>query len=422
MKNHIFTIFKKEMLDMLRDRRTVITMIVMPILLMPIIISLSSYIASDRIKKAQAKDIKIAISANENGVDLVKRFKRQKDVQIIEGVNKKDFEELIRNDSLDLAIDISEDFDSRIENGKTAEVQVFFDSTDEGLFMKRLKNTIDNYKEFIVKSRLVLLGEEMNLIKPIKTSEQDVYTQTESLGKRIGGFLPYIFVIFCLMGAMYPAIDLFTGEKERGTMETILSVPASRLQILLGKMLVVVLSGVISGVLMIIGLYLALKLNPDVPGWVITMANELLSSQSLGLIILMLIPLTTFFAGILIPTSIYAKSFKEAQSLIQPLIIVVTIPLVIAMMPGFKLDAFTALIPILNVALATKEIVAGTINYGLLSLVFVSLFVFAGIGIDNVPFKYFPVKLFLSFINFAALPTATTSPPKCAAKGPMSII
>jgi sodium transport system permease protein len=221
----------------------------------------------------------------------------------------------------------------------------------------------------------------MNLIKPIKTSEQDVYTQTESLGKRIGGFLPYIFVIFCLMGAMYPAIDLFTGEKERGTMETILSVPASRLQILLGKMLVVVLSGVISGVLMIIGLYLALKLNPDVPGWVITMANELLSSQSLGLIILMLIPLTTFFAGILIPTSIYAKSFKEAQSLIQPLIIVVTIPLVIAMMPGFKLDAFTALIPILNVALATKEIVAGTINYGLLSLVFVSLFVFAGIGI-----------------------------------------
>ncbi|MDG2418524.1 MAG: ABC transporter permease [Saprospiraceae bacterium] len=381
MKNHIFTIFKKEMLDMLRDRRTVITMIVMPILLMPIIISLSSYIASDRIKKAQAKDIKIAISANENGVDLVKRFKRQKDVQIIEGVNKKDFEELIRNDSLDLAIDISEDFDSRIENGKTAEVQVFFDSTDEGLFMKRLKNTIDNYKEFIVKSRLVLLGEEMNLIKPIKTSEQDVYTQTESLGKRIGGFLPYIFVIFCLMGSMYPAIDLFTGEKERGTMETILSVPASRLQILLGKMLVVVLSGVISGVLMIIGLYLALKLNPDVPGWVITMANELLSSQSLGLIILMLIPLTTFFAGILIPTSIYAKSFKEAQSLIQPLIIVVTIPLVIAMMPGFKLDAFTALIPILNVALATKEIVAGTINYGLLSLVFVSLFVFAGIGI-----------------------------------------
>ena len=366
---------------MLRDRRTVITMIVMPILLMPAIISLTSYIASDRIKKAQAKDIKIAINTNDNGVDLVKRFKRQKDLQIIEGIDIKDFEQLIRDDSLDLAIDISEDFDTQIKGGKTAGIKVFYDSTDEGLFMKRMDNTIESYKKSIVKARLDSLGGEMDLIEPIKTVEQNVYTQTESFGKMVGGFLPYIFVLFCLMGAMYPAIDLFTGEKERGTMETILSVPASRLQILLGKMLVVVLSGVISGVLTIIGLYLALKLNPDVPGWVITMANELLSPQSLGLIILMLIPLTTFFAGVLIPASIYAKSFKEAQSLIQPLMFFVIVPLVIAMMPGFELDTFTALIPIVNVALATKEIVAGTIDYGLLSLVFLSLFVFAGIGI-----------------------------------------
>lgn len=366
---------------MLRDRRTVITMIVMPILLMPAIISLTSYIASDRIKKAQAKDIKIAINTNDNGVDFVKRFKRQKDVKIIEGIDGKDFEQLIRDDSLDLAIDISADFDTQIKGGKTAGIKVFFDSTDEGLFMKRMENTIESYKESIVKARLDSLGGEMYLIEPIKAIEQDVYTQTESFGKMVGGFLPYIFVLFCLMGAMYPAIDLFTGEKERGTMETILSVPASRLQILLGKMLVVVLSGVISGVLTIIGLYLALKLNPDVPGWVITMANELLSPQSLGLIILMLIPLTTFFAGVLIPASIYAKSFKEAQSLIQPLMFFVIVPLVIAMMPGFELDTFTALMPIVNVALATKEIVAGTIDYGLLSLVFISLFIFAGIGI-----------------------------------------
>lgn len=381
MKNHIFTIFKKEMLDMLRDRRTVITMIVMPILLMPAIISLTSYIASDRIKKAQAKDIKIAINTNDNGADFIKRFKRQKDVQIVEGIDIKDFEQLIRDDSLDLAIDISADFDTQIKDGKTAGIKLFFDSTDEGLFMRRMENTIGSYKKSIVKSRLDSLGGEMDLIQPIETVEQDVYTQTESFGKMVGGFLPYIFVLFCLMGAMYPAIDLFTGEKERGTMETILSVPASRLQILLGKMLVVVLSGVISGVLTIIGLYLALQLNPDVPGWVMTMANELLSPKSLGLIVLMLIPLTTFFAGVLIPASIYAKSFKEAQSLIQPLMFLVIVPLVIAMMPGFELDTFTALIPIVNVALATKEIVAGTVDYGLLSLVFLSLFVFAAIGI-----------------------------------------
>ena len=180
---------------------------------------------------------------------------------------------------------------------------------------------------------------------------------------------------------MYPAIDLFTGEKERGTIETILTVPASRLQILIGKMLVVVISGVISGVLVILGLYLTLRFNPDVPDMVLNIANQILTPLNLGLIILMLIPLTTFFSGILIPVSIYSKSFKEAQSLITPMTFVVILPLIVAMMPGFKLTVMTALIPIVNVALATKEIVAGTIDYGLLGLVFLSLFVFAAIGI-----------------------------------------
>jgi len=190
-----------------------------------------------------------------------------------------------------------------------------------------------------------------------------------------------MFVLFCLMGAMYPAIDLFTGEKERGTIETILSVPASRLQILIGKMMVVVISGVVSGVLTILGLYLAMKLTPDIPDFMKDIAADILSPSSLLWIILMLIPLTTFFSGVLIPASIYSKSFKEAQSLIQPLVFVVIMPLIVGMMPGIELNTMTALIPVVNVALATKEIIAGTIDYGLLALVFLSLFAFAAIGI-----------------------------------------
>ena len=378
---NIITIFKKEMLDMLRDRRTVLTMIVMPILLMPLIISVTSKIATDRIKKAQAKDIKIAINTNDNGADFVQRFKRQKDVKVIEGINREEFEKLIRDDSLDIAIEISKDFDAQIQGGKTASVKLFFDSTDEGLFMSRMKKTIKSYGEGVLGSRLDSIGINTAMIKPITTTEEDVYTDKESFGKMAGGFLPYIFVLFCLMGAMYPAIDLFTGEKERGTIETILTVPASRLQILIGKMLVVVVSGVLSGVLTILGLYLTLRFNPDVPDMVLNIANQILTPLNLGLIILMLIPLTTFFSGILIPVSIYSKSFKEAQSLITPMTFIVILPLIVAMMPGFKLTVMTALIPIVNVALATKEIVAGTIDYGLLGLVFLSLFIFAAIGI-----------------------------------------
>ena len=378
---NIITIFLKEMKDMLRDRRTVLTMIVMPILLMPLLLTVTTSFTKSQVEKAQDKDLKIAIDDKGSAAELVKRIKRRKDVKVIESILPEDFNKMIRSDSIDLAIEVLDGFDAAIDNGKTAKVNILYNVTDDGIVKERLATTIERYNKEILTTRLDSLGANMATITPIEIEETNVYNQKESIGKMAGGFLPYMFVLFCLMGAMYPAIDLFTGEKERGTIETILSVPASRLQILIGKMMVVVISGVVSGVLTILGLYLAMKLTPDIPDFMKDIAADILSPSSLMWIILMLIPLTTFFSGVLIPASIYSKSFKEAQSLIQPLVFVVIMPLIIGMMPGIELNTMTALIPVVNVALATKEIIAGTIDYGLLALVFLSLFAVAAVGI-----------------------------------------
>ena len=378
---NIITIFLKEMKDMLRDRRTVLTMIVMPILLMPLLLTVVTSMTKSQVEKAQDKDLRIAIDDNGSAAELVKRLKRRKDVKVFESIQPDDFNQMIRNDSIDLAIEILDGFDAALNSGKTAKVNILYNVTDDKIVKERLASTIERYNDEILSDRLDSLGANLATISPIEIEETNVFNQKESMGKMAGGFLPYMFVLFCLMGAMYPAIDLFTGEKERGTIETILSVPASRLQILIGKMMVVVISGVVSGVLTILGLYLAMKLTPDIPDFMKNIAADILSPSSLIWIILMLIPLTTFFSGILIPASIYSKSFKEAQSLIQPMVFVVILPLIIGMMPGFKLTAMTALMPVVNVALATKEIIAGTIDYGLLALVFLSLFAFAAIGI-----------------------------------------
>jgi len=323
------------------------------------------------------KDLKIAVTDNNNGAELMERIKRRKDIQINEDVVMNQYRKLIRNDSLDLALVIDENFDKDILNGKTGNVEILYNSTNDSTIFKKLSKTILAYQKDILINRLDSLGANMQTITPIEIASRDVYTQQESFGKLIGGFLPYMFVLFCLMGAMYPAIDLFTGEKEKGTIETILSVPASRFQILFGKMLVVILSGVTSGLLTILGLYLALRLHADIPDFLKNVVLSILDPSSIGLVVLMLIPLTAFFAGILIPASIYAKSFKEAQSLIQPMVFIVIFPLIIGMMPGIKLTILTALIPVLNVALACREIIAGTIDYGLLLVVFLSLITFA---------------------------------------------
>ena len=110
------------------------------------------------------------------------------------------------------------------------------------------------------------------------------------------------------------------------------------------------------------------------------MANSILTPAFVIQLFLMLIPLTVFFAGIMIPITVYAKSFKEAQSIITPLNIAIILPVVIGFLPGIELTATTAIIPVVNITLCTKQIVAGTLDYGLFAMGVGSLFVYASIA------------------------------------------
>ena len=377
----IFTIFKKEMTDTLRDRRTVITMVLIPLLLLPLIFTITSFVSNSNTEAARDKHLKVAVYANDNGGELIKWLKRRKDMDVLDDVHPQNFKQLIREDSLDFAIIIDDGFDKAINDGITGEVSIYYKSLSDTILYQRLVSTINRYNKSLLQSRLNALGATLETIKPIDINNVNVYSSRESIGKLAGATLPYFFVLFCFMGAMYPAIDLFTGEKERSTIETLLVVPANRLQILVGKMLVIVCTGVLSGILTIVGLLAVLKFNTEIPVFISAIALQLLNPKAIFLIIMMMIPLTTFFAGILIPASIYARSFKEAQSLIQPLIFIIVIPLVIGSIPGTGFNFITASVPILNVALATREIVAGTIDINLLIIVYLSLFIFAGLGI-----------------------------------------
>ena len=376
-----FTIFKKELKETLRDRRTLITMLVIPFALLPFLFYVMTIVQKSQKDKILDRKIRVAMVANNNGEELSRMLNRRKDFDVKTNIAIEDFNQLIRNDSLDLGIVLNENFDQQIMSGQTADIDLYFDSTQDSLMQSGVRGVIQSFHQKTLTKRLDSLNQSLTYIAPTRITPIDVYTKSESLGKLIGGLLPYMFVLFCFMGAMYPAIDLFTGEKERGTMETLLASPASRLSILLGKMGVLILGGTVSGLLTILGLFVGLKINPEIPDFISSIVHIVLEPQTLSLIILMLIPLTIFFAGILIPAALSSNNFKEAQSRIQPMMFIVILPLLIGTLPGIKLDFFTALIPILNVALASREIIAQTIAPGLLILVFGSLILLAGISI-----------------------------------------
>jgi len=377
----IITVFKKELLDTLRDRRTLLTAIVMPALLMPLLMYGFTQLSKSIMEKEENKKLKVALI--DAPADFVSKLDTAK-FELLYGIDKKDGGAQILADSLDALIGFSKTYEEKIKSMKSGVVDMWYKSTN--LSVKgRLSDIIDGYEEEIMETRIEELELTKDAIDPIFLKQWDIAPNNEKIGKMVGGFLPYIFIIFCFMGCMYPSLDLITGEKERGTIETLLTVPASKFNILLGKVLTIALVGLSAALMTILGLIIAVKFLPDLPEEILEAMTNIVGIKFVLLLFAMLIPMAIFFGGVISAMVVKAKSFKEAQSIVTPVSFIVFIPAMIALLPGVELDWTTVFIPILNVALATKEIVAGTIEPMHYIVTLVSLIVLA---LASVAFSY----------------------------------
>ena len=288
----------------------------------------------------------------------------------------------VKQGTMDALIVFGKDFDKNVQARSQGHVMLYMKITEEEeIERNRVLDILREFEDKLLAQRFREMDLNESIIKTVDLSEENLATAKERLAQAIGGFIPYLFIIFCFMGSMYPAIDLAAGEKERGTLETLLTSPVDRFQILMGKFGVVVLTGVFSALVSMFGLYIGIRRMTEIPAELVNTIMSILEVKSILILLSLLVPLSIFFAAILLSLSIYARSYKEAQSIISPLMFVVIIPAFIGLLPGFKLTLTTALIPILNVSLATKSILAGTITLPLLLAVYLSLIVFAVISI-----------------------------------------
>lgn len=370
----IATVFKKELKDSLRDRRTIMFMIVIPLFLFPLLFRIMTSVEKSQADKERAKKLRVACIDRGNAAVFVTALRERDDVVLYAGVSADSVAGLIRADSLDGAFVFAQTFDEDVADMRPARVDFYYKSTDDrAIVQDRLQKPLEEYESSLLAQRFARLELDSAIVDAVELHAQNVASMEERVGKAVGGMLPYIFIIFCFMGAMYPAIDLGAGEKERGTMETLLTAPVNRFHILLGKFGVVVLSGLVSASVSILGLFIAIKQSNEIPQQFMDIIVKMLGWDTILLVLSLLLPLTIFFAGVLLSVSLTARSFKEAQSMISPLNIAVIVPAAIGLVPGIKMSYTTALIPILNVSLATKEIIAGTMQTPHLVVVYASL-------------------------------------------------
>lgn len=380
--SHFATIFRKEFTDTLRDRRTLFVMVIFPLLLIPLLLFVVTKVQTSSMKKAEVRVIRVGLVTNGNASGLAQRLMDGQGFRLTENVPADSAEALIKDDSLDAIIVVSPNFDAEVELLHAGTISLYYKSSEDyDIVRRRLRTILNEFEHSLTIARFKKLNLNENMVNTIQVNEHDVASAKERIGKTIGGMVPYFFVLFCFMGSMYPAIDLAAGEKERGTMETLLTAPVSRFQILIGKFAVVVLTGLLSAAISMLGIYVAVQQVKEIPPELLSTIMGFLDVQTILLVLSLLLPLTVFFAAFLLSLSIFAKSYKEAQSLISPLTIVVIVPVMIGMMPGTELDSVTAMIPVLNVSLATKEILAGTIKPLLLAEVYVTLVALASVSL-----------------------------------------
>jgi sodium transport system permease protein len=254
-----------------------------------------------------------------------------------------------------------------------------------------LQDAIKDYRESVVKDRLAAKNLSPSVLTPFEIKQENVAPPEKVGGASVGGFIGYAVILLCLTGAMYPAIDLTAGEKERGTIETILSSPVSRFDLVMGKFLLVFSASLVSAILSVtsMGTSFAIlghsQLMHSSGGESLHLS---LGPLSVVAVFFMALPLAVLFSAVLMTIALFAKTYKEAQSYLTPLTFLVVIPAVASVMPGVELNSKLALIPVLNTSLVCKEIISGTYHWNSIILIFASTCVYAGAAI------FLAVKMF----------------------------
>jgi sodium transport system permease protein len=390
--NIILAVYLKELKDSLRDRRTLLTILVIPTVLMPLLFLIGGGIALQIIKNAHNDVTSMMIVGGNNAPSVVAALKAEKRFKVVEP--SANYKQLIADKKIRLAVEIPPGFEQAIQTGAPTTVSIYHYEGElkSAMGVAEVDRFFLQLREKTVTKRIVARGLPANLVTPFAIERQNVAPPEKVGGNMIGGLVPYMLILLSLTGAKSSAMDLTVGEKEHGTMETLLCSPVRRVNIVLGKFLMVVTASMASIVLSLVSSIFSILVGGHslASGGKFAMAAQASKAggaipvvDPLGVlgVFAMAIPIAMFFSAFLMAVSLFAKSKKEAQTYTSPLLIVILIPTMIGMLPGVELSSKTALVPVLNLSLVCKEMLSGVWHWDYIALIFLSTSFFAAISL-----------------------------------------
>lgn len=419
----VLAIAKKELTETLRDRRSLLMLLVLPTLIYPVMLIGLTKVATNQAESREARgsrvgvwgalppDLERELLAAEPGLQLVAwagcpaHVQSQLTAGLLApppeepppppgGPKKAQLhlgpaEEVARTDdplaaaaraalaasheTLDAVLVPALDLAARLQADDLGRVVIYHDSVDEDSRQARdrVARGLGEVRERLVDRRIKDRGLPPGFSRGLDVSSRTVALASRRSGQRLGALLPFVLIVMSLMGGFYASIDLTAGEKERGTMQTLLCAPLDPLEVISGKFLTVWAMTMLAGLTNVGSLAATL--------YRILSADRLeVSPQALGLALLLFVPVSFTTSAVFLAVGAFARDFKDGQNLVTPVYLVLALPTGFTMLPGVELSPWTACVPVLNIALLIKGILVGE---AAAELVFLTLGVSAVYGV-----------------------------------------
>ncbi len=378
------TLYKKEIMDVIRDKKTILTMVVLPVILYPVLFLVimqvmtminnsqqerTYYIAYDQVEEENRKALNDWIAGEEDGLSYI--------IKEVESDNPK---EDLEKENIDAYITASIT-DSQV----VYEIHYLSAVTNSSTVSDMLEEEIEAYGKKIAEENAAAQGLDVKkVLYPVTSTLADQSSNESSIGSILGSIIPFLLITSILMGAMYPAIDATAGEKERGTLETLLTLPVGNMELIMSKFLSVATIAVVSVFINVLSMggiaaYLYATINA---------LSEGAGAFSLGsfvpailISIVCIIAFALFMSAVVMCICAFAKSFKEANNYVTPLTLVVLLTAYIGFIPNVELSATTAIIPVANICLLMKNLLVFKYDFALILMVLLSNVIYAFVAV-----------------------------------------
>ena len=347
------TVLGKELRETVRDRRTMFMMLVLPTLLYPAIMVLVQQIAIFGQQRLGAEPARVAVA----GADAALVRFLDADTAIRVFAAERATPRAVRQGRVEAAV-VLDAAPAAADDSRRA--RILFDLSEDRSrrALEVVGARLDAWGDTLLAERLRAAGLPRSFARPLDVTRTSVATGEEAGGYLLGRFLPLILVMMTLLGAFYPAIDMAAGEKERGTLETLLTAPVPAHEIVAGKFAAVALVGIAAAVANLASMLLTFQSGLFRFGAMEELRFTLRPGAAL-LVLLALLPLAVLFAAAFLGLAVRAQSFKEAQNALTPAQLAATLPLLLVTLPGIDFTPALAVVPVVGVAMFFRELMVG---------------------------------------------------------------